>query len=152
MKRASKDDVPLLLSLMEEFYTESGYELDRAVATAAFESLLADDSFGYVWIIQDRDQDVGHLVLTLKFTMEHAGIIACIDDLYVRPAHRNRGLSTGALLQVRSFCESSGIRALTVEVAPDNGPAQTVYRRLGLTEAPGRQLLALPLAPPSHAI
>jgi hypothetical protein len=31
-----------------------------------------------------------------------------------------------------------------------NGPAQTVYRRLGLAEAPDRQLLALALASPAH--
>ncbi len=78
--------------------------------------------------------------------------MACIDDLFVIPQSRNRGLSTAALLQVRDFCKSIGVRAMTVEVGPSNCPAQTVYRRLGLTEVPGRQLLALALANPAHAV
>jgi GNAT superfamily N-acetyltransferase len=96
--------------------------------------------------------DVGYVVLTLKFGMEYGGSIACLDDLFVVPASRNRGLSTAALFQIRDFCKSIGVRAITVEVGHKNGSAQTVYRRLGLTELLDRQLLALALAPPTHVI
>jgi ribosomal protein S18 acetylase RimI-like enzyme len=91
-------------------------------------------------------------VLTLKFAMEYGGLAACLDDLYVKPAWRNQGLSTAALLEVRSFCEKAGIRAVTVEVGYNNGPAQTVYRRIGFTELADRQLLALALAAPTHIV
>ena len=76
--------------------------------------------------------------------------MACVDDLFVVPQSRNKGLTTAALLRVRDFCKSIGVRAITVEVSYRNGPAQTVYRRLGLAEAPDRQLLALALASPAH--
>jgi len=152
MRRASADDIPLLASLMADFYAEAGYELDHARAKAAFAAILADERLGHVWIIQAEHRDVGHVVLTLRFAMEYGGLIACLDDLYVKPGSRNRGLSTGALMEVRKFCESSGIRALTVEVDPNNRPAQTVYRRIGFTETVGRQLLALALAPPTHIV
>jgi predicted CXXCH cytochrome family protein len=46
----------------------------------------------------------------------------------------------------------AGIRALTVEVGHNNGPAETVYRRIGLAEAADRQLLALALAAPTHIV
>jgi GNAT superfamily N-acetyltransferase len=152
MRRASANDIPLLAGLMAEFYAEAGYELDHARAKAAFAAILADERLGYVWIIQAERQDVGHLVLTLRFAMEYGGLIACLDDLYVKPGWRNRGLSTGALMEVRKFCESSGIRALTVEADPNNSPAQTVYRRIGFAEAVGRQLLELTLAAPAHIL
>jgi ribosomal protein S18 acetylase RimI-like enzyme len=150
MRRASLDDIFLLVDLMAEFYAEAGYELDYARAKTAFAAILADDRLGYVWIIQAEHQDVGHLVLTLRYAMEYGGLIACLDDLYVKPTWRNRGLSTNALVEVRDFCKKAGIRALTVEVAPSNGPAQNVYRRVGFKETAGRQILALALAPPTH--
>jgi GNAT superfamily N-acetyltransferase len=152
MRQASPDDIPLLVSLMAEFYAEGGYELNHARAAGAFSAILADDRLGYVWVIQAEKEDVGHIVLTLRYAMEYGGLIACLDDLYVRPDWRNKGLSTGALVEVRNFCQGRGIRALTVEVGHNNGPAQTVYRRAGFAEAADRQLLALALAAPTHIL
>jgi GNAT superfamily N-acetyltransferase len=137
---------------MAEVYAEAGYELHQARAAEAFEAIIADERLGYVWIIDAEQQDVGHIVITLRYAMEYGGLIACLDDLYVKPDWRNRGLSAGALVEVRNFCESAGIRAMTVEVGHNNGPAQTVYRRVGFVEAAGRQLLALPLAAPTHVL
>ena len=152
MRLANLDDISLLVDLMAEFYAEAAYQLDHGRARAAFASILADERLGSVWIIQADRQDVGHLVLTLRYAMEYGGLIACLDDLYVKAGWRNRGLATNALVEIRDFCEKGGIRALTVEVDPSNGAAQTVYRRVGFTETIGRQLLALSLAPPTHIV
>jgi len=152
MRRATPGDIPLLVDLMAEFYAEASYALDHARAAGAFVAILADERLGYVWIIQAENHDVGHIVLTLKYAMEYSGLIACLDDLYVKPDWRNRGLSTKALIEVRNFCKQAGIRALTVEVGHNNGPAQKVYRRVGFAEAADRQLLALPLAAPTHIL
>ena len=152
MRRALPSDIPLLISLMTEFYAESGYELNRALVAGAFAAILAEERLGYVWLIQDEGEDAGYLVVTIRFGMEYGGRMACLDDLYVVPSHRNRGLSTAALIHVRGFCEEMGIRALTVEVGHSNGPAQTVYRRVGFVEAADRQLLALALANPAHTV
>ena len=152
MRQALPDDIATLVDLMTEFYAESDYELDRILAEQAFAALLADERLGYVWLIDENGQDVGYVVLTLRFGMEYGGLIACLDDLFVVPQSRNRGLSTIALIQIRDFCKGMGVRAITVEVSPSNGSAQTVYRRLGLAEVPGRQLLALALADPAHTV
>lgn len=152
MRRAHQADIPLLIRLMASFYAESGYKLDHLLAKEAFAALLSKEHLGCVWLIDEGGQPAGYVVVTFRFSMEYCGLIACLDDLYVLPERRNRGLSTTALDQVRAFCKELGIRAVTVEVAPNNGPAQTVYRRLGLTEASGRQLLVLPLAKPAHTV
>ena len=152
MRRANRNDVPLLVGLMAEFYAEAGYDLDHERAASAFAAMLADERLGYVWIIQEEHRDVGHIVVALRYAMEYGGFVACLDDLYVRPGWRNKGLSRAALVELRGFCESAGIRAMTVEVSPDNAPAQAVYRRVGFAEAADRQVLALQLAAPSHIL
>jgi hypothetical protein len=53
-------------------------------------------------------------VLTLKFAMEYGGLVACLDDLYVQPAWRNKGLSTAALLEVRTSSTASRIASSLV--------------------------------------
>jgi GNAT superfamily N-acetyltransferase len=150
MRRAGPEDISLLVQLMDDFYAEGGYRLDRARATDAFAAVISDERLGYVWIIQAGQVSAGHVVVTVKYAMEYGGLIACLDDLYVGPQWRNRGLATASLQEVREFCRAAGIRALTVEVGFDNGPAQKVYRRIGFEEASGRQLLAFALAAPAH--
>jgi GNAT superfamily N-acetyltransferase len=152
VRQGQPKDIATLVTLMAEFYAESDYELDRPIAEKAFATIIADERFGYVWIIDENGKDVGYVVITLRYGMEYGGLMAYLDDLFVVPQSRNRGLSTAALIQVRDFCKSIGVRAITVEVGHNNGPAQTVYRRLGLVEVPGRQLLALALTNPAHII
>jgi ribosomal protein S18 acetylase RimI-like enzyme len=53
---------------------------------------------------------------------------------------------------MRSFCQARGVRAITVEVGVNNGPALKAYRNAGFAEAGERQILALPLAAPSHVV
>ncbi len=152
MRKAFSGDQTLLVELMHEFYAEAGYVLNRAHATRAFETLLGDERLGHVWLIQapGTSTPVGYLVLTLCYSMEYGGIKAFVEDLFVRLPYRNAGLSSQALAAMRDFCQQAGIRAVSVEVGPDNGPAQTVYRRTGFVEVPGRQWLTLPLAAATH--
>ena len=152
MRRALPGDIATLVALMAQFYAESNYGLDRELAEKAFAAILSDERLGYVWLIDDEAKVAGYIVLTLRFGMEYGGLMACVDDLFVVPQSRNKGLATAALLQVRDFCKSIDVRAITVEVSHGNGSAQAVYRRLGLAEAPDRQLLALALSSPTHVV
>lgn len=152
MRKASTSDLPVLIDLMAEFYAEAGYTLNRPHATQAFTCLLADQRLGYIWLIEAPTSSTaaGYLVLTLCYSMEYGGMKAILDDLFIRIDYRNQGLSSIALTELRAFCQQAGIRALSVEVGPDNGPAQRVYRRTGFIDVPNRQWLSLSLAPATH--
>ena len=149
MRPAGADDLDTLLALMADFYAESGYVLDRTHAAEAFSALLADDRLGRVWLIEQGSEAVGHVVVTFVFAMEYGGVTAVVDDFYVCPASRGAGLGTAALAEVRRACAELGMRAMRVEVGRDNAVAQTVYRHIGF-EAVDHQLMALPLAGPTH--
>jgi ribosomal protein S18 acetylase RimI-like enzyme len=146
VRKATQNDLQLFLELMTEFYAESGYELEPNSTTQAFQTILEQPHLGQIWLIQDGFQDVGHVLVTYKFAMEYAGMIACIDDLFVLKAFRNRGLSTASLEKIRKYCEENQYRSMTVEVGNDNDPAQKVYRRIGFKTLENRQLLGLTLA------
>ena len=101
MRAAGPDDVPVLVELMAAFYDEGGYPLPRAAATRGFQSLLADPALGRVWLIERDGVAVGHVVLTLGFSMEYGGLRGFVDDFFVRREHRNQGLGAIALATVR---------------------------------------------------
>ncbi len=92
IRRASASDLADLLELMREFYAEAGYPLSSDRARTAFLPLLAPGDLGQVLLAHCEGQLAGHLVLTFCYSMEYGGRSAFVDDLFVRPALRNRGV------------------------------------------------------------
>jgi len=149
VREAGQDDVAQLLDMMEEFYAESGYVLDRQEARASFEALLGEPRLGRVWLVEQGEDVAGYVVVTLVFAMEYAGMMGVVDDFFVRPAWRGRGLGTAALAAVRRVCAGLGVRALRVEVGHENAAAQAVYRSAGF-ETLERRLMAVRLEEPAR--
>jgi GNAT superfamily N-acetyltransferase len=149
LRKAAPGDIELLVDLMAEFYAEADYPLNRGRAAHAFGALLTDDRLGRVWLIRSDSDDVGYVVLTLGYSMEHGGRDGFVDDLFIRAPFRGTGLGTATLEEVRGVATELGMRALHLEVGRDNAPAQAVYRRVGFVDT-DRQLLTLRLADPTH--
>jgi len=149
MIKASSADIPKLVALMSEFYSEGGYKLNPQRAAEAFSTLISDEKLGFVWFIRSKGEDVGYLVLTLCYSMEFGGTNAYVDDFYVKAPFRGAGLGTATLRELRVFCNERGYRAIHVETGRENTAALTVYRRVGFGEI-DRTLLTLPLLVPAH--
>lgn len=145
-RRAALSDVPLLVDLMEEFHAEGNHPLDREWAAASFSALLRDDSLGAVWIVYQDSVPAGHVVLTIRFSMEFGGPDAFIDDMFIRSAYRRRGLGRAVLAALFEECERREVLAVHVEVGSDNEAAQALYRSYGLAPYDdGRETLTVRL-------
>ena len=145
-RNATLDDVHLLVSMMAEFYAEANFPLDRTWAAASFAALLADPMRGGVWIVSHEGDPGGYVVLTIRFSMEHGGLDAFIDDLFVRRVHRRKGLGHLALQALFAECRQRGVLAVHVEVGRNNAPAQSLYASYGLAlRHDDRQLLTMRL-------
>jgi GNAT superfamily N-acetyltransferase len=149
IQQASSAEVSVLVDLMAEFYAESGYPLDRAWAAASFGELFSSRGRGFVWIAQLGGEPSGYVVLVLRHSMEFGGLAGIIDDLFVRPAHRRRGMGRALLDAAFSECRKLGATAVEVEVGIDNSAAGALYGRFGLVpNDEGRRRLAARLAAP----
>jgi len=117
--------------------------LNRDLARRDFEALLQDQSHGQVWLLKHDDRAVGYLVLTVGFSMEYGGLVGVLDDLFVRPEYRRRGLGYVGLTVLLDECRSRGVTAVSVEVGRNNEPAQSLYRKCGFAENdhPDRRLM-----------
>ena len=148
-RRATPDDIPVLVALMREFYAESDFPLPEEAAAEAFAGLLADERLGRLWLIEHLGEPAGYVALTVGYSMEYGGLRGFVYDLFVRAAHRGRGLAAASLAEVAAECEELEVRALLVEVGPENDVARRVYARAGLEDT-GRVVMARALAPPTH--
>lgn len=149
IRRASEADVPTLVALMSDFYAESNFPLPVASATRTFAALLAAPHLGAVWIAELDAMPVGHVVMTVAFSMEYGGLRGFIDDLYVRPPARGGGIGMALLTAVRDHATARGLRALCVETGLADHPARSLYMRAGYIDSQ-HALLVQPLASPVH--
>ena len=149
IRPATRADVPALVALMAEFYAEASFTLGAGAAARAFEALLAAPASGAIWIAELGGEPLGHLVLTVAFSMEFGGLRGFIDDLYVRPAARNRGTGAALLEAARQGAIARGLRALCVETGLADHPARSLYARAGYVDSE-HALLVQPLAAAVH--
>ena len=147
VRLATLTDIETLVRLMKHFYAEANFTLSEQGAERAFESLLDDTRLGQAWMIEDDGHPAGFVVLTVGFSMEYGGLRGFVDDFYVAPQYRRRGLGHAALEEVKRACRRRGVRALLVETGPDNDAAMSAYRSVGFEDT-GHRLLTLPLADP----
>jgi GNAT superfamily N-acetyltransferase len=150
MIRAATDgDVNVLVALMSNFYAEANFTLPAAAAARAFSALIAEPQLGAVWLAELDTKPVGHVVLTTVFSMEYGGLRGFIDDLYVQPAARGRGIGAALLAAAREQASARGLRALCVETGLADHPARSLYSRAGYVDTQ-HALLVQPLAPAVH--
>jgi GNAT superfamily N-acetyltransferase len=142
--RASSVDIPALVGLMREFYGEAGHALDDDWAALSFSALLGDPARGMAWIVKVDGVPAGHAVLTFRHSMEFGGPDAFVDDLFVRPGHRRRGLGRALLAALFDECRRRGVLAVHVETGEDNAAARSLYGSFGMRDRK-RLLLTAPL-------
>jgi ribosomal protein S18 acetylase RimI-like enzyme len=134
VQRAGSSDLELLLGLHEEFSREDGVPFEAAAARAALAGLLREPSLGGAWIIERDGQPVGYFVLCYGYSIEFRGRDAFLDEIYVRPAARGRGLAREALEFAQAECSKAGVRSLHLEVRRGNEAARRLYRDAGFVE------------------
>jgi ribosomal protein S18 acetylase RimI-like enzyme len=140
---AVPDDVDDLVDLMEEFYAESSFRLDRQWARASLLRLMAAAELGRIWLARSGGSAVGHVVLTVRYTMEHGGLSAYVDDLFVRPALRRNGIGRAMLDELFRECRARGCKSIQVEVGASNASALGLYATFGvLPHQDDRKLLS----------
>jgi len=132
LRPARGDEVETLVRLAGRLYSEDGsIPLHPDRAARAFARLIDDGSLGLVRFIESGLTAAGYLVLTWGFSIEFGGLVAILDELFVVPEHRGRGLGTAALSAAETICRERGVLALRLEVEHSNRRALELYARTG---------------------
>jgi len=132
IRPAAKADVPLILSLIKDLAT---YEklLDQVIATEAIleESLFGASAHAEVIVGSIQNMDVGYALFFQSFStfLGKSGIY--IEDLYVKRAHRGKGLGKAMLKHIAELAVDRGCKRLEWSVLDWNEPAIRFYESLG---------------------
>jgi ribosomal protein S18 acetylase RimI-like enzyme len=137
------EDAAALLEMARAFHREDGHPLS-AMGEAAIRQVARGEPLARCWIVRQRGNVSGYVVITLGYSVEYGGRDGYIDDLYLIPEVRGDGSGRHLLDFALEQARLLGIGVLHLEVDPNNDRALQLYRARGFEDT-GRRLLRLPL-------
>lgn len=131
---ATKEDIDHLFPLMRDFYSFERLPYDEARQRHLIGELLADQNLGRLIVFVADDDLLGYMVLGFGFSLEFHGRDCLIDEFYVRPEHRSKGIGASAIEFALSICRELGIAAVHLEADFVNVRGHEFYTRLGFKD------------------
>jgi GNAT superfamily N-acetyltransferase len=130
----SNQEVPTLLEMMREFYTQQHMQFDETAAALAVTAALGNPELAQIYLIFRGPELAGYFALTFCFSLEFHGRFALFDELYLREPYRRQKLGKAVVVFAEDLCRKAGVKALRLEVGRKNQGAQSLYRAAGFKE------------------
>lgn len=134
VRRATRADMPAILDLIREL--------------AKFEKLPPPDGAGYARLIQDlgrrfdafvaveEGKTVAYAIIYETYSSFAAKPVLWLEDVYVTPSARRRGVGRSLLEEAQREAERRGCARVAWAVLDWNIEAQKMYDALGATKKP----------------
>jgi GNAT superfamily N-acetyltransferase len=130
------DDTAAAASLLHDFNEEFSTPTPgaEAIATRLAQLLGEDTTFAVVVPDPDSGELVGIALVSLRTNVWYRGWVGLLDELYVAPTHRNRGLGTALIRAAEAELVRRGGEVLEIGVDGEDVDAQRFYERHGYVD------------------
>jgi GNAT superfamily N-acetyltransferase len=130
----SDHEIPTLLEMMREFYSQQEMRFDESAASQAVNRALENPDLAQIYLIFRGTELAGYFALTFCFSLEFYGRFALFDELYLREPFRRQKLGKAVVAFAEELCKKAGIKAVRLEVGRENQPAQSLYNAAGFKQ------------------
>ena len=138
---AAPEHLDRLDPLVAAFHAEAGITLTADKRRAGLQPLLEGIPHGAAYLIGPPRAPIGYLVITFGWSVEFGGLDGFIDEIYVRPGVRGRGVASETLQALPKALAGAGLKALHLEVNRSAEQAQRLYQRAGFKSREGYMLM-----------
>ncbi len=127
--RARIDHLEVLVALLDGYRIFYKQPSDRKACRQFLqERFRLDDSV--LFLALESGEAAGFTQLYPSYSTVSLLPLLILNDLYVHPAHRQKGVGAALLKTAQDYCARKGCKGLALETALDN-PARELYERLG---------------------
>jgi ribosomal protein S18 acetylase RimI-like enzyme len=146
IRLATVGDVAGVAALVERYWEfESIGGFDRPRIETLLAELLAEPERGACWVADADGRLCGYLLTVFMFSLEHGGLMAEIDELFVSSEMRSGGIGALMVATAERDLAGRGLVRLQLQLGVDNERARLFYERLGFSRRAGYELLDKPL-------
>jgi len=133
-RMAEVRDIEPLLPLMRDFYVFERLPFEETRQLRLVSQLVHSPDLGRLILFEHAGQLLGYMVLGFGFSLEFHGRDCLLDEFYVVPEHRSKGIGRAAVEFVIATCREMGIRAVHLEADYKNVRGHEFYKRLGFKD------------------
>jgi GNAT superfamily N-acetyltransferase len=101
---------------------------------------MESDTYAKGYIMELGGKPVGYALTAKTFSQEAGGLVVWIEELFVLPQYRDKGLATEFFAYLKQNVEPHVAR-LRLEVSPENAAAMRLYERMGFEKLPYEQMV-----------
>jgi GNAT superfamily N-acetyltransferase len=132
LRRARSDEAGLVLSLVRELaeYEKLSHEVEATEADIAA-ALFGENPVLFCEIAEWAGEPVGFAVWFLNYSTFAGRPGIYLEDLFVRPAQRGKGIGKAMLTHLAKQCIANGWSRLQWSVLDWNTPSIDFYKSLG---------------------
>ena len=110
----------------------------RANYAGTFDEMMRSDRYLRGYFFEDGGEVCGFALLSKTYSQEAGGVSVTIEEIYIDPEHRSKGLATEFFAYLKA---QDGIMRLRIEVEADNAGAKRLYERVGFELLPYLQMV-----------
>ena len=122
-----KSQIDSIVSMMQDFYAIDNYPIHIEESKQLFETFIANSNLGKAWLVYKGEEVIGYVILTFVFSFEYKGILAFLDELYIKKEHQGKGFGKQAVQFVQQESSQLNVKMLYLEVEQHNENAQKLY-------------------------
>jgi GNAT superfamily N-acetyltransferase len=140
---ATSDDRGEVLRLLAGQFDELQIPVPEPRLAEAVDGVFADPRRGFFLLGRLGGRPVGLAYMSHQWTLEHGGGIVWLEELFVEPGMRSRGLGRELLRAACDHARAQGCRAVDLEVETTHPRASGLYLREGFRPLERRRLYRL---------
>ena len=128
IKKATLSDLERIVPLFDAYRVFYKKTSDVEAAQKFLKERFSHNE-SVIFIALENEEPIGFTQLYKTFSSTTLEPSYILNDLYVSPNHRKKGVGEALLNQAKQHCQEMGYKGLALETAMDN-PAQKLYERL----------------------
>lgn len=127
-----------VLRLLGDSHRERAIARDEAARRAALLPLLDGSPHGAVYLAGPERAPIGHVIIGFGWSVAGGGLSGVIDDIYLRPAVRGRGIGTELLQNLPKSLARAGLATIRIEMESDDARTRRLCEKAGLRPCAGQ--------------
>lgn len=141
VRKFIQSDKDAYIKMANEFYHTDAVDKPVPIEhfSDAFDEMMRSDQSAQGYILELDGKTAGFCVTAKTYSVEAGGIVIWVEDFYVLPEFRSRGLGKEFL----NYIEKNGdkkLRRLRLEIEDENVRAIELYEKMGFIRAPYNEM------------
>jgi GNAT superfamily N-acetyltransferase len=133
---ARTDEATAVTALLAAQLEEHDITLERALLSERVADALAGDGRTLILVARDEGRPVGLAFLSFPWTLERGGKVLWVEELYVVPECRGRGIGGRLLAAALDLARERGCLAVELDTDGNHARAGNLYARAGFQGRP----------------